>query len=489
MPRLSIRHVWIGLTLTAAFIGPASSPIGLPDIYWTLLTGAWMASHGTLLESDPFTGAPHVTGTVLNIQWLADLIFHGLDALGGLPMVVTGTALLVALTYGMVLAASLAASGHVRVSCVAVWIAYVLGASNLSPRPQTLAYPIFAVFLLAVMRAEYRKDTRLLWLLPLATVVWANVHGSFFTGFVLLGCGAAARVITARHLMAARPYLLTLGACILASLVNPYGTGSLVYVASIGSNPVIRDFVTEWAPTTVSWREGILFLGSAMLVAALVYRSRLKLAVLELLLLAAFGYLAWSSVRAIVWWGFIIAPILARHLGNVLPARAGTARDRPPVNALILVMISLLAVVSLPWFKSSISFLPADKRGLFSPDTPVGVGEYLKGHAPPAGAFMLNNQTWGGYLEWATWPEHEVFLDGRIELHPPRVWFDYLEMTFPTAHWRALIDQYGIDYAVLSKLEQTDLINDLRVDPGWRLDYEDDAAVVFTRTAPSEAAP
>ncbi len=51
--RLSIRHVWVGLTVGAAFIGPASSPIGLPDIYWTLLTGAWMVTHGGLLESDP----------------------------------------------------------------------------------------------------------------------------------------------------------------------------------------------------------------------------------------------------------------------------------------------------------------------------------------------------------------------------------------------------------------------------------------------------
>ena len=70
--RLSIRHAWVGLTVGAAFIGPASSPIGLPDIYWTLLAGAWMTANGALLSGDPFTAAPHVGGTLLNIQWLAD---------------------------------------------------------------------------------------------------------------------------------------------------------------------------------------------------------------------------------------------------------------------------------------------------------------------------------------------------------------------------------------------------------------------------------
>jgi hypothetical protein len=96
---------------------------------------------------------------------------------------------------------------------------------------------------------------------------------------------------------------------------------------------------------------------------------------------------------------------------------------------------------------------------------------------------MLNTQGWGGYLEWATWPRHEVFLDGRIELHPAQVWFDYLDIVFPSARWRALVDRYGIGYMVLSKDENADLITDLRVDSAWRLDYEDDQAAVFSRAS------
>jgi hypothetical protein len=479
----SIRHVWIGLTVAAAFIGPASSPIGLPDLYWTLLTGAWMVANGRLLESDPFTSAPHVAGPVLNVQWLADLIFNGFDVLGGLPMVITGTAVVVAVTYALLLMATISASGHLRLSCVAVWLAYILGATNLSPRPQTLAYPIFALFLLAIMRSEWRKDTRLLWLLPPATALWANLHGSFFTGFVLLGCAAAARVLASRSLFPARPYVITLVGCVLASLVNPYGPGSLIYVASIGSNPVIRDFVTEWAPTSVSSGEGITFFASLVVVGALMLKSRLRLTIFEILVLLVFGYLAWSSVRAIVWWGLVIAPILARLMGGVVPNRLGASRDRPVLNAAILAGLACLAILSLPWFKGSLTILPPDKSGLFSPDTPVGVGEYLRTHEPPAAGMMLNDQTWGGYLEWATWPKHRVFLDGRFELHPPQVWFDYLDIVFPSARWRTLVDEYHIGYMVLSKAENADLAADLRADAAWRLDYEDDQAVVFSRAA------
>jgi hypothetical protein len=167
----------------------------------------------------------------------------------------------------------------------------------------------------------------------------------------------------------------------------------------------------------------------------------------------------------------------------VLPDRQPTGRDLPLVNAIIIAGVLLLTVIALPWNKDALPLLPPDKRGLFTEDTPVRVGEYLKTHDPPPRGRMLNHQGWGGYLEWAAWPRHQVFLDGRIELHPNQVWFDYLDMIFPSARWPALFDGYEISYAVLSKLEEPDLIADLRADPAWRLDYEDDQAVVFWRTS------
>jgi hypothetical protein len=486
--------MWIVVTIAVAFIGPASTPIGITDLLWSLLRGGWIADHGMLLDSDPFTSAPHVPGPLVNVQWLADLFFHGLDAVGGLPLVITGTAVVVALTYALLLAATISASGHVRLSCLAVWLVYVPAASNLSPRPQTLSYPFFALFILAVMRAEWRTDTRLLWLLPLATAVWVNVHGSFFTGLVLLGCAAFGRIVATRRVAPARPYLLALSGCLLASLLNPYGPGALLYLASISNNPIIREYVTEWAPTTVSWHEGIMFFVSIVVLGSLMLRSRLRLTIFEVLALLVFGYLAWSSVRVIVWWSLLIAPILARLLGSVFSnvpgprPRSLASRDRPVVNTLIIAGTLTLAAFSLPWTKAAIPFLPESKRAIFSAETPIGVGDYLRAHDAPAVGNMLNSQGWGGYLEWAIWPRHQVFLDGRIELHPAQVWLDYLDIVLPSTRWRALLDKYDISYLVLDTVDQADLVADVRLDADWRLDYEDDQGVVFTRVLRSPSA-
>jgi hypothetical protein len=140
-----------------------------------------------------------------------------------------------------------------------------------------------------------------------------------------------------------------------------------------------------------------------------------------------------------------------------------------------------VVAVSLPWIKSSLPFLPQDKRALIGDSAPLRAAEYLRSHDPPAGGRMLNHETWGGYLDWAVWPRHQPFLDGRIELHPTQVWLDYLTIVFPGADWRRLMDQYQISYAVLSRAAQPDLIADLRLEPGWQVDYEDDQAVIFSR--------
>jgi hypothetical protein len=482
MRQLSLKHVWIVITVGAAFIGPASNPIGLGDVLWSLMRGSWMVEHGTLITTDPFTSAPHVAGPLLNLQWLADLIFHAFDALGGMPMVITGTALVIAMTYALVLLAANTASGHLRLSCVAVWAAYALGASNLSPRPQTLAYPLFAMFLVAVVRAEWRKDTRLFWALPFLTVIWANVHGSFFTGWALLGCAGLGRVIATRNLWSARPYVVAFVACVAASMLTPAGLGSFGYLATMSGNQIVRDYVTEWAPTSFGLREGPLFFVSVVILGGLVLKSRQRLTPFEIVLLLVFGYLAWSSVRAIVWWGLVITPTLARLLGGVLPERAPSSRNVPALNWLIVCMVGALAFASLPQNKDMVPILPADKQGLFLPGLPVALGDYLRRTDPPATGRMLNAQEWGGYLEWAAWPRHRVFLDGRIELHPDQVWLDYLSIVFPSARWRELVDQYDISYFVLSKEGEAPLVADLRTDSAaWHLDYEDDQAVVFRR--------
>ena len=475
---LRMRHVWLVLTLVATFLHPASAPVVLLDLGWTLSSGAWMVRHAQLLTADPFTSAPAVANQV-NIQWLAQLAIYGVYALGDLSAVVVTNALAVVLAYGLVLAASVSASRQPRVACLTVAAGYALGYTNLTPRPQTLAYPLFALFLLSVLHAGQGGSRRGLWLLPPAMAVWANVHGSFFLGWLLIGCAGCGAAIEARSVRAARPFALALLGCLIAACLTPYGPGSLAYLVTIAENPIIRGLALEWGPTSVGHTEGLLFFSSVIALVALALTAPTRLRPTEALLLLVFGCLGLTAVRSVVWWGMTAAPVAARLLGSLLRPRVQVAQERPALNLAILALLSGLALASLPWAKQVNPLLPIAQRAVVVQEVPLDLLRFLQTHTYDGR--MLTHAGWGGYFDWTVWPAHRPFLDGRFELHPSAVWRDYLAMTAPRADWQALTDRYGIGYMVLWKRAEGDLIETARRAPGWRIDYEDPEAVVLVR--------
>ena len=66
-------------------------------------------------------------------------------------------------------------------------LAIAVGINNWNVRPQGISYLLGALFLWAIY--SYRRRPHPAWLVvfPIAMLVWANTHGSFLIGLVLLG--------------------------------------------------------------------------------------------------------------------------------------------------------------------------------------------------------------------------------------------------------------------------------------------------------------
>ena len=94
---------------------------------------------------------------------------------------------------------------------------------------------------------------------------------------------------------------------------------------------------------------------------------------------------------------------------------------------------------------------------------------------------MFNYQGWGGFFEWRLGPAHQMFVDGRIETHPPYVFLDYLSVEGGSAGWEQTLAKYGVDHLVLSYKYQADLIALVRASPHWRSTYDDGQAAIFVR--------
>jgi hypothetical protein len=120
-------------------------------------------------------------------------------------------------------------------------------------RPQMGGLICFVVLLSLLTTRRWHK---LHWVaIPATLAVWANLHGSFIVGLVLLGCavlgrgidvwrrtGRVSRIFRDRH---ARRLLLTTELAAAATLLNPYGLRLYAEVLSFSGNLNLQDLI-EW---------------------------------------------------------------------------------------------------------------------------------------------------------------------------------------------------------------------------------------------------
>jgi hypothetical protein len=202
--------------------------------------------------------------------------------------------------------------------------------------------------------------------------------------------------------------------------------------------------------------------------------------------LLVFGILGIRTSRGSVWFGLVMAPIVADHLTAIVgryqkPAEEGDqAGGLRVLNVTLLVLILFLGLISLPWFKNMLPF-PAAKAGLISAETPITATDQLLVKAPPRQVF--NSMSFGSYLIWAAYPKYQVFTDSRIELFPEKVWLDYLRISNVEGDWEDLLRAYGVNTLMLSPSDQPALIKAVQMSENWKMIYQDEVACIFVRAS------
>ncbi len=275
----------------------------------------------------------------------------------------------------------------VRPAAALALVSFVVGIGSLALRAQLFGIVCFV--LVIALLADRRRHPRLVLLVPLVLVAWANLHGSFF-----LGVGAAALALLAdlhqpdaTRLRSAS--VLALSA--VASVVTPFGAGSWSYALGLSTNADVARLVTEWQRTSPLTFDGALFyltvLAAAFVLAAARRREGRWPPLPSLVWLAGLVVVGAWAERGVVWWAFgapiVLAPMLA---GLVARDRPANARPEPAalrrLNLGIGVVLALVVVVLQPIWRPSATL--AGPAGLLT-DAPVGLATALRehGHRPP----------------------------------------------------------------------------------------------------------
>jgi hypothetical protein len=323
-----------------------------------------------------------------------------------------------------------------------------------------------------VLVATRRTHPRLMYLAPAVILVWANVHGSFFLGPVVLGL-AWLEDVNERAPAAPRTLIVAVIAA-LATLVNPFGPAVWAYAVGLSTNPDVTARIVEWQPTTLRTIPGILFFASALAVAVILARRGRPIGWPTLAWLGVFVLIGTYAIRGVAWWPLGAAVAVAGALGGTEAADerplAVTARR---INAGIVAALVAVAIVLLPTWRATDPVFGAP-TGVLT-DAPNGVTTALRATARP-GDRLFNPQSWGSWFEYAI-PDVPVTIDSRIELFPAETWDEYDAVASGRDGWQAILDRWQVRLVVVRAGDETFAARLLAA--GWHPTYAGNDASLY----------
>jgi hypothetical protein len=483
-PRIRLRWMRPAIIALAAFclLGLFATEAGDTDFWWHLKTGEYIVQRHSLPAPDPFSytadlGAPQYPAEEkvryfnLTHEWLAQVLWYLLYRAAGFPGIVLFKALLLAGFCGI---AGLIAA---RRSNSFYWgLASAGGAATVAvmfsaDRPALLSFFLAAVFLWILERG------RPLWLLPVLSLLWANSHGGYFLGWVVLGAYSVAALVDhwrGRPGAGGRRLWIVSLVSIAVSALNPSHFRIIPILFAYRQSHLMQSLV-EWARPPL-WGPPYCFpvlLYAAAIVMLIGWRKVRKADWLLFIPFAAASLMAFRNVMLI---GFLAPILIASYFPwrRKLPAPAA-----PAVMAVLL--IALLAGIARGRF-----FQLRAAEWKF----PSGAADWILAHRIQAR--MFNTYEYGGYLMWRLWPAQRVFIDGRALNES--VYNDYAAMLGNVSREtrQGLLDRYGIGMIVANAFEYTSgvlypMIPALagQAETEWQLVYQDPQALVFLRRPPA----
>jgi hypothetical protein len=483
---LSTRHLFAAVLFIALFAMTARN-VTDPDFGWHLRTGEIILSTGSVPETDVFSltaaGEPRIAH-----DWLVDAVMYLLFQGGGYFALVLFFGLAATLTFILLY---FRCAGRPYIAGFVVVLAAMAAAPFWGVRPQTISLLLTSIFLVILDRYGRSGAGRfLLWLVPL-TLVWANSHGSFILGPVLilvyLAGDIAGRMIPARGLKGIawqnpRALFGILILCVLVIAINPVGIALYRYPLETVNSSVIQTYIQEWQSPDFHALEIQPF--ALMLILALValgYRGR-RSGLVETMLVIALAVASLRQARQISLFVLVAAPVIAAAARELLSLISPSlARSRPSTSsrsrtALNLVLLAAFAVAALLRVGSVLADQPRAEQRYY----PVAAVDFIleRNLSGP----LLNRYDWGGYLIWKLYPRERVFIDGRSDLYGltgDRVVKQYFQSYLGSEGWREPLDAYKIRLALISP--DAPLASLLNQEPEWKKVYEDEQAAIYSK--------
>jgi len=512
--------------------------LGDAGIGWHIRTGQIILATHAIPHVDPFSssmsGYPWFAW-----EWLYDVLVGWLESATGLNGVVLWTALIIATVFSWTFRLLLHRGTNIAVALILVLLAASASMIHFLARPHVVSW-LFTVAWFWILESSEndRTDSNAnfsatsairrarLWLLPLITLLWVNLHGGFLLGFALLAIywvSAAGqwlrltltltedrfenflRELRAGRRLRALTFVGIVSAA--ATLLNPYGFKLHFHIYHYLTNRFLMDHIDEFQSPNFHYVAQKCFAALLLLSLLALATKRRGISVSHglVLLFAVYSGLyasrniPVSSLLSILVIGPWLSDAMARLAASLrTPARWRRLAYTQFLHRMEGIELSLrghlwpiAAIVLTCWIVAhggKLGAAPLMNAHFDTKRFPVAAVDYLKKNSLEKQDLqgpLLSPDSWGGYLIYEMYPEFyprvKVVIDDRHDFYGEEFLKSYLKMIHGEFGWEGLLEVYQIHCVMVPK--GSPLANILSKSPPWKNVYADDVAAIFERPA------
>ena len=411
------------------------------DTFWHLKSGQLMLSEFRILGHDPFTPSESPDsrpGRWVNVHWGFQVIVAAVHWLGGFG--------------GLVVLKMCVFAGAMAV--FALWLrkrsppallmfaalAVIIGVEDrVRVRPEIFTFLFFITTLVLVESVRQGASPKRLWWLVAINIVWVNMHGLFIVGIaatwaMVIGAfiDRAFRRDTTGSLATGKvllPIVIATAACLISPWPIEAALHPLLLRTRVTGQQAMYTFgVSEFRPTYgVNIFESVPLITSLILALAVleVMRTRRKsVPAGHVFWYLGFGALGLMAVRNVALFCIPAGFLLAVHGGrwwDEIRRRRPVWRKTGKVASAI--MFGLLVATAAGYATETIYRRQQRQAcrfglGLLNGLHPVDMAQWL-GRFELSGDILTLDFGDGGTLIYYSYPRRRVWMDGRLEVHPP----------------------------------------------------------------------
>lgn len=431
-------------------------------------------------------------------EWLAELIFAVIHNITGLNGIVVLAALSIAFTHSTFYGFLISRGINTSLSLVLTIAAIAMTAVHWLARPHILSMPLVLIWYMA-LEAYRLEGKRYIYLLPILTVLWVNLHGGFMAGLLLIAVywlGSMLDLLFSRDGNAGEKVKRDMQAygkvgllAAAASLLNPHGYKALLFPFQIVGKEASVGKIEEWLSPNFHAVQPYEYMLLTLIV-VLGFSLR-RLTYTETCLIVLWTHLSLHSVRYIPLFAIIVIPIIAVRLeglmkdgmeeGNRLLNRIYEFSNRiqktsESLKIHILPIVAVTAAMVITVNGGRVFGKPLIKHGFDKKQFPVEAVDFAENSGIKGRVF--NAYHFGGYLIYEGFPKEGVFVDGRTDMYD-KFLKNYDDVVDLKPGWRDVLKRFDIEWMLITANSPLSVL--LSETDEWRLIYADKVANIFVR--------